>query len=109
LRNTVIASGTLTILAVIIIGSHPVEAGSCQAVVAEGRGANEAKASARAQKHLTFKINRWARRTVTPPSALASQNPCAQTRGPFITALPQAKFVAKGATKPAPQGNLIVV
>jgi len=59
-RNTIIASAALAMLAVIIIGSHPVEAANCQAVVAEGRGANEAKASARAQKHLTFKINRWA-------------------------------------------------
>jgi hypothetical protein len=53
---TVIASGALAFLL------QPAEAGSCTVITAEGRGAKEAKASARAEKHLVFKINRWASR-----------------------------------------------
>jgi hypothetical protein len=37
-----------------------VNAADCAVIVAEGRGVDQAHASARALKHLTFKINRWA-------------------------------------------------
>ncbi len=55
-----VAGLALSAVVAFTIVSQPVAAGSCTVVVAEGRGANEAKASARALKHLTFKINRWA-------------------------------------------------
>ena len=57
-----IAVLALCAVAALTIVSQPVAAGSCTVVAAEGRGANEAKASARALKHSTFKINRWASR-----------------------------------------------
>ena len=45
------------------VAVQPAKAASCAAIVAEGRGSDEAKASARSLKHLTFKINRWAARS----------------------------------------------
>jgi hypothetical protein len=40
--------------------SQPVEAYSCNAVLAKGRGVDQAAASARSLKHLTNRINHWA-------------------------------------------------
>ena len=60
LKRVLAACATLAAVGVFAIVSQPVKAGSCKVIVAEGRGANQAKATARSQKHLTFKINRWA-------------------------------------------------
>jgi len=60
LKRVLVACATVAAIAVFAVISQPVKAGSCKVIVAEGRGADQAKATARAQKHLTFKINRWA-------------------------------------------------
>jgi hypothetical protein len=57
-----VLGAAVSAIATFAIASQPARADSCTVVAAEGRGANEAKATARAQKHLTFKINRWARK-----------------------------------------------
>ena len=52
----------LTVLAVAGFGtvSEPAAAKTCEAVLAKGRGLDEAAASARSLKHLKNRINHWA-------------------------------------------------
>jgi hypothetical protein len=75
----IVAAVAALAVAALAITSQPVKAASCTVVAAEGRGANEAKASARALKHLTFKINRWASKNgYTSVRAGHSSNICAE-------------------------------
>jgi hypothetical protein len=62
LRKLLLIAASIAVSITFSITTQPVEAKSCKVVVAEGRGANEAKASARSVKHLTFKTNRWAKK-----------------------------------------------
>jgi len=50
----------ITAIAAFAVVSQPVQARSCYAVLAKGRGLDEATASARSLKHLTNRINHWA-------------------------------------------------
>jgi len=63
LRNVLILGASIAVIATVAIAAQPARAGSCAVVTAEGRGASEAKASARATKHLTVKTNRWAKKS----------------------------------------------
>ena len=60
LHKLLVACATIGAFAAFIMVSQPVSAGSCEAVLAKGRGADEATASARSVKHLTNRINHWA-------------------------------------------------
>lgn len=60
LRSLLLASSAMAAIVGIMLTSQPVEAGSCKVIVAEGRGSDKDRAAARAEKHLTFKVNRWA-------------------------------------------------
>lgn len=79
LKRVLVVCTTVAAIAVFAIVSQPVKAGSCKVIVAEGRGANQAKATARSQKHLTFKINRWASKNgVTSVGAGKSSTVCSE-------------------------------
>ena len=60
LRKILVVGTAITALAAFAVVSQPVQARSCYAVLAEGRGHDEATASARSLKHLTNRINHWA-------------------------------------------------
>ena len=62
LRSVLLLGAAIAAIVTFAIAPQPAKAGACAVVTAEGRGANEAKASARATKHLTFKTNRWAKK-----------------------------------------------
>jgi hypothetical protein len=62
LRSILLLVSAIAVIAIFAIAPQPAAAGSCAVVTAEGRGVNEAKATARAVKHLTFKTNRWAKK-----------------------------------------------
>ena len=60
LHKILVVSTAVAAIAVYSAVSQPVEARSCNAVLAKGRGLDEATASARSLKHLTNRINHWA-------------------------------------------------
>jgi hypothetical protein len=77
-RKMLIVIAALSAVAASAI-AQPAKAGSCTVVTAEGRGATEAKASARAVKHLTFKTNRWAKKNGYSSVGIGkSSNVCAE-------------------------------
>jgi hypothetical protein len=61
LRRLLVISAAVAAVTIAFV-SQPVNAGSCTVLTAEGRGTDQAKASARSLKHLTVKTNRWASR-----------------------------------------------
>jgi hypothetical protein len=62
LRSVLLLGAAIAAITIFAIAPQPAAAASCAVVTAEGRGVNEAKATARAVKHLTFKTNRWAKK-----------------------------------------------
>jgi hypothetical protein len=56
----VVGTAITATAAAFAVVSQPVQARSCYAVLAKGRGLDEAAASARSLKHLTNRINHWA-------------------------------------------------
>src|SRR5262245_35047375 len=60
LRKLLVVSTAITAIAAFAVASQPVQARTCYAVFAKGRGLDEATASARSLKHLTNRINHWA-------------------------------------------------
>jgi len=60
LRRVLLFVTAFAAIAAVTTSSWPVEAQSCHAVLAKGRGADEASAAARSLKHLTNRINHWA-------------------------------------------------
>ena len=59
-RKLLVVGTAITAIAAFAVVSQPVQARSCYAVLAKGRGLDEATASARSLKHLTNRINHWA-------------------------------------------------
>jgi len=60
LRSTLIAIGAaLCAIAVTMVVSEPVQAGSCVMVTAKGRGLSDAAAGKRAAAKLNWRVNRW--------------------------------------------------
>lgn len=60
LRKFFVVSTAVAAIAAFTAVSQPVQARSCNAILAKGRGLDEATASARSLKHLTNRINHWA-------------------------------------------------
>jgi hypothetical protein len=60
LRKLLVVSTAITAIAAFAVVSQPVQARTCYAILAKGRGLDEATASARSLKHLTNRINHWA-------------------------------------------------
>jgi len=60
LHKILIVTTAIAAIAICSTVSQPAAAGSCHAVLAKGRGVDEATASARSLKHLTHRINHWA-------------------------------------------------
>jgi len=58
--KVLIAGAALGVIAAFSAVSQPVYAGSCAIVPVKARGLTEATASNRAQRRLTWRINRWA-------------------------------------------------
>ena len=91
LRRFLVLGASVAAISMFAIASQPAKAGSCTVVAAEGRGANEAKATARSQKHLTFKINRWAHKNgYTTVRTAKSATVCAP-KGPLVHCTASAK------------------
>jgi len=61
LRSTLIAVGAaLCAIAVTVVVSEPVQAGSCAMVTAKGRGLSDVAAGKRAAAKLNRRVKRWA-------------------------------------------------
>jgi hypothetical protein len=61
LRTTLIAAGAaLCVIAVTMVVSEPVQAGSCVMVTAKGRGLSDGAAGKRAATKLDWHVKRWA-------------------------------------------------
>lgn len=60
LRRGLLFVTAFAAIAAVTASSLPAQAQSCNAVLAKGRGADEASATARSLKHLTNRINHWA-------------------------------------------------
>ncbi|HEX2447428.1 MAG TPA: hypothetical protein VHK26_04485 [Methyloceanibacter sp.] len=84
LHKFLVVATAVAAIAVSAIPTQPAKAGSCAVVTAEGRGANEAKASARSVKHLTFKTNRWAHKNGYTTVGVAKTATVCATKGPLV-------------------------
>jgi hypothetical protein len=58
--KVLVAGAALGVIAAFTVVSQPVFAGSCALVSVKARGLTQAAAANRAQKKLTWRINRWA-------------------------------------------------
>jgi hypothetical protein len=83
-RKILIVIAAVAAVATSAIVAQSAKAGSCTVVVAEGRGATEAKASARALKHLTFKTNRWAKKNVYSSVGIGKSSKVCAEKGVLV-------------------------
>lgn len=60
LRKALVAAMAVAAISTCLFVSQAAEAGGCTVLSVKGRGIDEATASPRSIKHLTFKINHWA-------------------------------------------------
>ena len=76
----------LTVLAVAGFGtvSEPAAAKTCEAVLAKGRGLDEAAASARSLKHLTNRINHWAAKNKLGSVGVGHRSTVCSKKGAYI-------------------------
>ena len=79
----------IAILAVLAVAAfitipEPVVAKTCEAVLAKGRGLDEAAASARSLKHLTNRINHWAAKNKLGSVGVGHRSTVCSKKGAYI-------------------------
>jgi hypothetical protein len=83
-RKILILAITLVSIGAVSSAFDNAQAGSCNAVLAKGRGVNEASASARSLKHLTNRINHWAAKNALSSVGVGNRSTVCADKGVWV-------------------------
>ena len=83
-RSFLIFAIALVSIGLIASAFDPVQARSCNAVLAKGRGVDEATASARSIKHLTNRVNHWAAKNGLSSVAVGHRSTACADKGMWV-------------------------